>query len=873
VFARRREHWLELSLVCDLGPSMDVWRPTLLKLARHVSALGSFRRVRLWAMDTDQRPPALTVYTPRPDWSGATAASETRRPRELLAAGGRHLILVVSDCVSRAWWDGSVAELLTCWSESGLTGILQVLPEFLWHRTALGGLDGLLVWAAEPAAPNTDLSVNDGGLMSPEERGRVRVVPVAMLSPAGVSEFVRTVTARGGNEVAGFVLHSGIAIDEVPTESGEMSDPLLAWETFARTASTAAQSLAADLAMTPVITLPVMRLLAAPAASDDTDVVPQAELWLSGMLETVAGTTDDGADADTICYSFRQGIREQLLRLQEVTPKRIREVVERVSDYLERNLIHCWGLPELRTLRALLEGRTPDIEAVEALASDKPFARISVAILRRAGLQVPRRLESTGPTDFVIITPLEEELRALLARLPGHRRLVPAKEYEHTAYQAEIFIQSSDETRFPYSIIVLCASRWAQTYVERATQDAIRRWQPRYVILVGIAGGIAKKNVKLGDVLIADQVVTDTGIEKADGSRPVVLMRHQRADPGLLFAARDFTQRNWQMMTQPKPNTDLPVVHFGPICTVSNLGVDEKKINAVLNVAMKVIGVETEAGGVAHAAFQAARTTGFFTVSGVSDLADEKKDSKLANIWRSYACEIAAAYTIELLKNGPVPAASPKRPLRTLATLEFRLGQPYEEFDEDTFVRALESEGIDVSRVRIKYIRPGSTIVGVEGDNETLSRLIGIAKQGTRFAINAEVIDVKWIHNEKEHRLSGEFDDFGIARLRNRSRGVKKRRVVMEYVMKVTQRLQSSLSFEELRGAVSRAFRSSTKSFSFVKLPQDNVPDNFPFGARRRYTWRVRVEPRGDLAKFPKLVRLISSAHPHFYAEVIRYRK
>ena len=49
-------------LVFDLGPSMDVWRPTLLKLARYVRSLGTFRRVRLWALDTDRDPTALTVY-------------------------------------------------------------------------------------------------------------------------------------------------------------------------------------------------------------------------------------------------------------------------------------------------------------------------------------------------------------------------------------------------------------------------------------------------------------------------------------------------------------------------------------------------------------------------------------------------------------------------------------------------------------------------------------------------------------------------------------------------------------------------------------------------------------------------------------------
>ncbi len=40
-----------------------------------------------------------------------------------------------------------------------------------------------------------------------------------------------------------------------------------------------------------------------------------------------------------------------------------------------------------------------------------------------------------------------------------------------------------------------------------ATSDAIRKWNPRYVVLVGIAGGVAGRGVQLGDVLVSSQIV------------------------------------------------------------------------------------------------------------------------------------------------------------------------------------------------------------------------------------------------------------------------------------------------------------------------------------------------------------------------------
>jgi nucleoside phosphorylase len=70
-----------------------------------------------------------------------------------------------------------------------------------------------------------------------------------------------------------------------------------------------------------------------------------------------------------------------------------------------------------------------------------------------------------------------------------------------------------------------------------------------------------------------------------------------------------------------------------------------------------LLGVEMEAAGAATAAFQAADPPGFFMIRGVSDLANAKKGTRNVDKWRPYACDVAAAYTIGLLKSGPVPLA------------------------------------------------------------------------------------------------------------------------------------------------------------------------------------------------------------------------
>jgi hypothetical protein len=69
-----------------------------------------------------------------------------------------------------------------------------------------------------------------------------------------------------------------------------------------------------------------------------------------------------------------------------------------------------------------------------------------------------------------------------------------------------------------------------------------------------------------------------------------------------------------------------------------------------------------EAAGVASATYESVKKPGFFMVRGVSDLADEMKNSRQAQKWRPYACAIAAAYTVALLQSGPVPLVEPVAP-------------------------------------------------------------------------------------------------------------------------------------------------------------------------------------------------------------------
>ena len=61
-------------------------------------------------------------------------------------------------------------------------------------------------------------------------------------------------------------------------------------------------------------------------------------------------------------------------------------------------------------------------------------------------------------------------------------------------------------------------------------------------------------------------------------------------------------------------------------------------------------------GGVAAGLHDDLARLRFLMILGVSDLADGEDDAGTKKVWRAHACQVAAAYAIGLLRDGPVTA-------------------------------------------------------------------------------------------------------------------------------------------------------------------------------------------------------------------------
>lgn len=257
--------------------------------------------------------------------------------------------------------------------------------------------------------------------------------------------------------------------------------------------------------------------------------------------------------------------------------------------------------------------------------------------------------------DFLLITALAEERDALLDKLPGHQKLPPSKDDIHTYFQAELPATFPDGKSFSYQVIVMPLLGKGRVQAATSTTEAIKKWHPRYIILIGIAGGMAAQDIKIGDILIADQIV-DYELQKLVPEGPQIRWDVHRADPRLLSACDNFISNSWQKLLQNKPpRRRKPKRHIGPIASGDKVVAIGDILKQYRKVWPKLIGIEMEAAGVATAAFQSSGGAGFFMVRCVSDLADEQKGSAKVEKWRSYACDAAAAFAISFLASGPVP--------------------------------------------------------------------------------------------------------------------------------------------------------------------------------------------------------------------------
>ena len=270
--------------------------------------------------------------------------------------------------------------------------------------------------------------------------------------------------------------------------------------------------------------------------------------------------------------------------------------------------------------------------------------------------------------DFALVTGMKEEFDELRKHLPP---LVPISDNPSEIWYRTT-MSSKDNTK-RYSVIIGYQSQMGGLEAALLTEAVIKKWQPSYIILTGIAGSL-HESVKLGHIIVAQQVFYyDMGKAAAENKiqyRPqgypcsVTLIRQAELISSGKFnwlqEAVKSAKSKAKKLKKKDPEKNAPVidalnahqprVHFGTVASGSLVIASKEKKDELRSLHGKIIGCEMEGAGVMHAAFYRETPTNAIVVKSISDNADEQKtQTDDQGTWRQMALENSSRFVAELI--------------------------------------------------------------------------------------------------------------------------------------------------------------------------------------------------------------------------------
>jgi formylglycine-generating enzyme required for sulfatase activity/CHAT domain-containing protein len=384
----------EVLLVLDGGVSMQVWRPQAEELQRVLASTQVFPRVRLKALEPG---PVERARDRTARQKAAERLSGVVRP----LPGSRPLLLLLSDTAGRHWWDGRMFAVLEQWGRICPTAILHPLPLWLWNRTALAAVERVSVRNSSPAAANPRYRAEAlNWWEKPLPPGRDLPFPVLLLEREALGIWSAVVMGNPAFATAGVALLPFAQREQrrlqllgdrdlsAPTPAPApltTEEAMSRWEAFQAMASPQAQQLLEVMASSPLLTLPVMRLLKAAKLPEVASSLPIAEVLTSGLVarkqERYEQLPDPrkppGKPLRTEHIQFEVLPEVAALLLERLPATERRDVISRVSALVERrwNSLYC-GEPSFEAV--LCDPTVPPPKGAEGVIQ---FASVTARLL------------------------------------------------------------------------------------------------------------------------------------------------------------------------------------------------------------------------------------------------------------------------------------------------------------------------------------------------------------------------------------------------------------------------------------------------------------------------------------------------------------
>jgi nucleoside phosphorylase len=289
-----------------------------------------------------------------------------------------------------------------------------------------------------------------------------------------------------------------------------------------------------------------------------------------------------------------------------------------------------------------------------------------------------------GTVEFAIVTVRQDEFDAVLKRLEGREPVRGGKQqYEICRIRATDGVER----------VVAAVRQLEQGHsaAQAVVADLIADLDPQWVVLTGIAGGVADPDFCLGDVLLASRVHDFSVSAVVDADRVTYQQRggpvhpevgkllggleawRERLGPwntaesigqqrprlrvtaGSLYGGTKYRAKLKKLLLvhfPPNKRPRPPLFHVGPVATSNSLIKQTITVEHWQESARHLTHIEMEAGGAYEAAHRAQRP--LLCIRGISDIVGLKRSHE----WTSYACHTAASMAFALIKSGAIERLS-----------------------------------------------------------------------------------------------------------------------------------------------------------------------------------------------------------------------
>jgi len=299
---------------------------------------------------------------------------------------------------------------------------------------------------------------------------------------------------------------------------------------------------------------------------------------------------------------------------------------------------------------------------------------------RKAAVESAKLLR--GRVEFGIITVRQDEFEAVLRHLNGHRTVVDGRELY-------AFSQLKSGGEKVGVSVVRCLEQGPER-AQAVAASMIADLDPKWLFLVGIAGGLPSDEFSLGDVLLCSryhdfavsaalegksrefnvgggsfhrdveellaflpalqsQLGAWSGTTDLRDERPAVAIP-QRLQSSVYYGDTSWKEKVRNTLSR-RFNNGSPEPRFwiGPTASSATLVKDTKLARIWMQSARAIVNVEMELSGVyAGVRFQRREEPRLLAIRGISDIVGFKRNHE----WTDYACRSAAAFAFSLIRSG-----------------------------------------------------------------------------------------------------------------------------------------------------------------------------------------------------------------------------